>query len=521
MCCFAYSIAVKKEGMFFMKKLVSILMASVLLISISGCGQGKKTAKGEDPNTVPSDPYEIQWYIKYSPQKDVDLVEEELNKYLKDKINATVNMVMLDPGQYNDKVSTMIKAGENFDLAFASSSALDYLSSSVAGAFAPLTDYKDTYLKGIFDQLPKEMIEAVTVDGEIYAVPTYKEIVSQSGWIYRKDIAEKYNIDMSKYKTLEDFKPVAEMLKKNEPSIDYPVDWDKSYYCLYDMYYDPMMVCPLENLRALGIDDAAQGGDPTKIILSKDSKTNNGKRMYEAQRDYYKSGLVKGDVATASDLQARFNSGKTFAYYAGLKPGKAAEIQAQCKYPVAQAETTDIYMDSLPGIGSLQVISTTSKNPERTARFLNLLNTDPVVKNLVVYGIEGKHYKKVNSNTVEIIADSGYSMAGNTWALGNVFIDYLKSTDDPEKLTKLKEFNEKGKVRAGTGFVFDSSSVSHLIPQITDAMKPYGNIGAYGSVDIDYDAEMEKYNAALEKTPIKQIQEEMQKQYDEFLKSHK
>ena len=95
-----------------MKKLVSILMASVLLLSVSGCGQEKKAAKGEDPNTVPSDPYEIQWYIKYSPQKDVDLVEEELNKYLKDKINATVNMVMLDPGQYNDKVSTMIKSGE-------------------------------------------------------------------------------------------------------------------------------------------------------------------------------------------------------------------------------------------------------------------------------------------------------------------------------------------------------------------------------------------------------------------------
>ena len=27
-------------------------------------------------------------------------------------------MVMLDPGQYNDKVSTMIKSGEYFDLAF-------------------------------------------------------------------------------------------------------------------------------------------------------------------------------------------------------------------------------------------------------------------------------------------------------------------------------------------------------------------------------------------------------------------
>lgn len=49
-----------KERDVFMKKLVSILMASFLLLSVSACGGGKKTAKGEDPNTVPSDPYEIQ-----------------------------------------------------------------------------------------------------------------------------------------------------------------------------------------------------------------------------------------------------------------------------------------------------------------------------------------------------------------------------------------------------------------------------------------------------------------------------
>lgn len=502
-----------------MKKFVSILVASALAFSVSACGNGKKTATGEDPNTVPKEPYEIQWYIKYTPQKDTNLVEEELNKYLKDKINATVNMVMLDPGQYNEKVSTMIKAGEYFDLAFASISALDYLSNAVSGAFAPLTDYKDTYLKDVFELLPQEMVDASTVNGEIYAIPTYKEIVTQHGWIYRKDIAEKYNIDMTKYKTLEDFKPVAEMLKNNEPSIDYPIDWDKSSYGISDMYNTPALVCPLENLRVLGIESTEQGGDPTKIILDRERKTNNSKREYEAVRDYYKSGLVKGDVATASDLQARFNSGKTFAYFTGLKPGKAEEMQPQCRYPIAQAEISDVYMDALPGLGSLQVISTTSKNPERTARFLNLLNTDPVVKNLVVYGIEGKHYKKTGENTVELMDNSGYNMAGNTWALGNVFIDYLKSTDDPEKLTKLKEFNEMGKVREGTGFVFDSSSVSHLIPQIIDAMKPYGNIGAYGSVDIDYDTEMEKYYSALEKTPIKQVQEEMQKQYNEFLKN--
>ena len=47
-----------------MKKVVSILVASALAFSVSACGNGKKTAKGEDPNTVPKDSYEIQWYIK-------------------------------------------------------------------------------------------------------------------------------------------------------------------------------------------------------------------------------------------------------------------------------------------------------------------------------------------------------------------------------------------------------------------------------------------------------------------------
>ena len=60
-----------------------------------------------------------------------------------------------------------------------------------------------------------------------------------------------------------------------------------------------------------------------------------------------------------------------------------------------------------------------------------------------------------------------------------------------------------------------------MIPQIIDAMKPYGNVGAYGSVDIDYDAEIEKYYTMLEKTPIDQVRDEMQKQYDEFLKKKK
>jgi len=70
-------------------------------------------------------------------------------------------------------------------------------------------------------------------------------------------------------------------------------------------------------------------------------------------------------------------------------------------------------------------------------RFLNLLNTDPYVKNLIVHGVEGKHYNKVDGNTVEPIAGSGYSLYAKTWAIGNVFLDYILSTEDPTKHEQL------------------------------------------------------------------------------------
>ena len=53
------------------------------------------------------------------PQKDVGLVEDEINKYIKDKINATIKINCLDYGTYKNKLSTMMAGGEAFDLSFA------------------------------------------------------------------------------------------------------------------------------------------------------------------------------------------------------------------------------------------------------------------------------------------------------------------------------------------------------------------------------------------------------------------
>ena len=176
------------------KRLVALMLCLAMAFTLCACGKGGQTATGEDPNTVPEDTYEINWYLLGTPQTDVSSVEKAINDYLKDKINATVKMTAMESGQYKQKMSAMISSGEYFDIAFCASWMLDYAVNAGLGAFVELDPYMDTYLKDVKEQVPASFIDSTRVGGKVYAVPTYKEGASQYGWIYRKDIAEKYNL---------------------------------------------------------------------------------------------------------------------------------------------------------------------------------------------------------------------------------------------------------------------------------------------------------------------------------------
>ena len=102
----------KKKGDKIMRKKIAALLAMLMLGGVlTGCGGGNKVATGgEDPNVVPEDTYEINWYMQGMPQEDVASVEAAVNDYLKDKINATLKMHRLESNQYSKQLNTMIAA---------------------------------------------------------------------------------------------------------------------------------------------------------------------------------------------------------------------------------------------------------------------------------------------------------------------------------------------------------------------------------------------------------------------------
>jgi len=490
------------------KRTVPVLFTFILIAALfAGCSKKEISTTLEDPNTVPEDPYEISWYIATNPQEDVHSVELAVNEYLKDKINATVKINAMGSEQYKKKMSAMIAAGEYFDLCFVAHWMLDYNVNAANGAFLALDDYLDTYLSKITKEMDKSVLESARVNGKIYALPVWKEVASQKGWIYRKDIADKYNIDMSQYKSFEELEPVLHMIKEKEPGMQYPIDWDGNRSpAALNIQFSP----------ATALSIYRDGQYPMEKVYIQ-PEVDAYKRACKTAYDFYKKGLVKKDVLTATDLLQRANDGRTFCFLENLKPGKVDEMFKSSDFEWAQVPVTPAMIDVLPGTGSMMAVSATSKNPVRAIRFLEILNTDKYLKNLIIYGIEGKHYTKIDENTVEPKPNTKYNLASYSWSIGNVFIDYLAPHEDPQKHEKLLEFNRNAMNVKCNLFRFDSTSYEQIDAACAAVKKQYGNQCILGAMDPE--PIIEEYISKLKAAGIEELRDGVQKQYDEYLKN--
>lgn len=488
------------------RRMITCFMLVVLVLTFVGCGKSDQTGFFDETiEEAMEKPYEINWYFYATPQDDVELVEEKINEYIKDKINATVKINILESSQYSNQLSSMIQSAEYFDMCFVADWMLKYTESAEMGAFIPLDNYFEEYMPKTYELSDKDAIECSKVNGELYALPIIKENAECYGWIYRKDIADKYNIDMSKYKTFEELEPILEMIKAKEPSIEYPIDWDA----------DSSPAGGILQQRVITANEIGLPTDTDRKIVHL-FETEESREAFRTAHRFYKKGLVKEDILTSfAELNTRMRNGKTFCHMAKLKPGKADELYRNSDYEFAQVEITKPRKGSKFGTGSMVAVSATSKNPARVMRFIELLNTDEYLNNLVVYGIEGKHYKKADDGRVELIPDSGYTLSGGQWKLSNIYLTYPTTQEKIDKNKILKEFDNNAELSSFTGFSFLTENVQLEIASCATVDKQYRNQLMLGAIDPDsiYD----KYMKEMKKAGVDKIIKEAQKQLDEFL----
>ena len=168
---------------------------------------------------------------------------------------------------------------------------------------------------------------------------------------------------------------------------------------------------------------------------------------------------------------------------------------------------------------SMTAINVNSKNPVRALKFLNLMNTDAYLHNLLVFGIEGEHYTKIGENQIKRTKAGEENYAMPDWEMGNMFISYVMDNEPVDKWKKFAEFNASVVPSPALGFVFDTQPVNAEISALKNVMEQFYPTIAMGMVD--YQTALPEMNAKLKSSGMDKLLAEVQKQYDEWKKTGK
>ena len=439
----------------------------------------EETAETTDGGVDTSEAVTIKWYqIGTNDPEDLAKVMEAANKYIAEKtdLNCTLDMHFFDYGAYPEKLQTIINSGEEYDICFTCSWANDYVQQASKGAYVALNDEKDLmgkYAPKTKELLGEDFLSGSQINGINYAIPANKEKAHQWGIVYLKDIAAKYNMDLSGVKSIADLEPFFKQVQEGEGGNMFAFEALDGE--------SPYRVLDFDTIGGAGYPGVVYNDDATKVFNELEAPET--KEFFEMMHKFYKAGYIRSDAATVTDYTVDQKAGKIFAAVRSLKPGKDAEESSTFGHEYGQIGLTTPVISNRETMGSMEAVSVTSKHPERALMLLELFNTDPEFNNIINFGIEGVHYTKKSDNVVTAGPDAKKYTLNLGWAMGNQFINYLWDTEDPEKWAKFEQFNNEAGKTHTLGFVFAADNVQTQIANCSNVWKQYVPSLETGSVD--------------------------------------
>ena len=482
-----------------------LFMFSAVLV-LAGCSKESSSGKQEDSGK--GEPYEVSMaYITFTKIDDLPLVQEEINKIAKEKINATIKLVPINGANYQQQTNLMLTGNEKLDL-LVTSSFFGYNTQAAKGQLVALDDLLKSNGKDILEVLPEHLLEGNKVNGEIFGIPSMRDWGSYYGYIMRKDIVEKYNIDLSQVKTFTDLDAVFKIVKENEPALTPIVNTGQG--------------STVTTVLAGGKFDVL--GDSLGAVSFKTEKMVNMfeepeyVNAVELARKWFQAGYVLKDSATSQEASANIvKAGKGFGYFSHMKPGFEVQEKGITGHEMVSVKLSDVYSYTDAATGFNLSIARNSQNPEKAMEVINLLYTDKDVMNLLANGIEGKHYEVKPEGVISLpegVTESNYVFG--QWQIGNNFLTYPWEGNDSDYWEQMKQHNDSAIFSPAFGFTFNPDPVKTEVAAAMNVLNQY-RVGIETGT-LDPDKSLPEFNKKLKDAGLEKIIAEKQKQYDEWKK---
>lgn len=528
------------------KKIVSTLLAvSMIAAALTGCGNSasapadsapaaetpaadapaaespadtQAAAEGAvDPVTGEAlEPVTLKFILFGDKKSAVDEVWAAIADYTRDTLNCDFDVQFVSGDDYKQKLLVKAATGDVWDLNF-DSDWTGYFQMAAQDAYMELDELLPAYapnLYAVYEE--KGLLDAMKNKGHINILPWTMTMNNRPFIQWRGDLAEAAGIEVDK------------------DSINTIEDVDKLLYQLKEAYPDKYIIecSQLSGGGWFTLDDGMglyfNLNDENPTVYAAEDIPEYVEAMKYAEK-WQKDGLIWKDVLTDNlDHNSLINEGKLITKWGTheFATQNRAWVEDGAYWDYTEIYADDLYANRTPLANAL-CISATSENPERTLMFLDMLETDQTLYDLVQYGIEGKTYV-VNEETGAAEypdgmdgASSNYQEWGGQWAMWKPQFMRANASYGPgfwEKEAEYAASSDKNVVSPLEGFSFDASNVTTEVAQrnqIFDDAKKLLTVGLAG----DTQTAIDKLKADSEAAGKQTLIDEYQRQIDEFMAS--
>jgi len=514
------------------KKAYLIVLAAVLLtMGVIGCSSGNGSGSGQQasPNQTGGnsaasqsklEPVKLKILLRGNRPAALDEVIAEAERRMADTLNVKLDITFVASSDHAAKVQVALNSGEKHDLIF-NAPWINMTQMMAAGHFSPLDDLLEQHGPNILKSRPQAMWDANKVNGSVIGIPLAVSYGEGKGFMVRKDIREK--IQFPKIETLDDYIEYLYAVKEKDGIIPLtPGSATTDGMLNYILDQDP------QGNNFIKATNVLSNTNPTLYYKNNDGIVYN---LFETEepiimdkykqiRQWYVDGIINPDIMAVKNGNEVYISGKTASIVKndfGLNPQWEADLKNNA--PGAESEYINFYDFDQKRISNYQAsnfvfVPKYSENKERAIQFLNWAH-EKENYDLLAYGIEGKHWEAVGDKGYKILDDS-YGWWPYLW-IWNPELN-RENADLPQEIIDMNLWTQDVNHYIPdilTGFSFDANPVANEIAQFNALAVELLNPIRHGALDFDKAWAAYKGKAApLAKT----IQNEMQKQIDQFLK---
>ena len=503
-----------------MKKLNKVLafgMAGAMALSLAACGGDTSTSTsgttgtGEVASTSDGEVVNLKWVmVGNGMPSNYDAWLDQINPYLEDKIGVNIDVEVVGWGDWDQRRNVIVNTAGEYDILFTNVNT--YTNDVGVGAFLDITDLLPEVAPDLWASIPADYWDACRVNGQIYGIPAMKDSSITNFVVWDKGAMDAAGYDGSTMKDLTD-PELTEALGSQElkdyltangyPDTPWPLNNSGATYLTFQ--YDTMGA----GLIAMGVKYNDTEGKVVSIY--EQPEIMDYLNLYH---QWYQDGIINADA----NVKPEDNAYKPAAVAQGWPSaavttwGPNMGVEEAVAY---QWGPTIVSNDSVRG--SLSCISANCEHPDKALQFLELVNTDTYVRDLLYYGVQGDNWDYTDDTKEWVHKNNAdWTMAGYTQ--GSFFTVTPTDDFDFNQYDEVEIQNENAEPSVLLGFSMDVEPVKDQLNQCITIAESYKSELLTGSCGgSDPETMVKQMVDELNAAGFQDVMAEAQRQVDEFL----